>query len=340
MGRPAKKHDEWDKALEWAKEGHKVALACVYHTWGSSPRPVGSLLSIRQDGLFEGSVSGGCVEGAVITEAQDILKSGKTSVLEFGISNNQAWDVGLACGGKISILVAPLAKDEIPLLEVLASLRHRRTPAVLATRFSDGAKALFHDGQWLPGDDVWQGLSAQADETLETGSPALIEEDEKVFLNTLMPARRMFIVGAVHISQSLVPMAQMAGYEVTLIDPRGAFTEDSRFPGTDVIEDWPDEVLKNLDNRSAVITLTHDPKLDEAALSVALKSDCFYIGSLGSRKTHQARLQNLKSAGFKDSELLRIFGPIGLPIGAKTPAEIAVAILAQVTEASRKPVTK
>lgn len=340
MTAPLKKPDEWDRALEWAEAGHGVALASVIDTWGSSPRPVGSLLAIRGDGLFEGSVSGGCVEGAVITEAADLQKSGQCGVLEFGIENAKAWDVGLACGGKISILVAPLKDDEIPLLKTLIDLRRKKAPLALATRLSDGAKALYHENriETPKQDDFWQSLAKDAAAAMRGGGPGIVEKKGgQAFLNPLMPPRRMFVIGAVHVAQALLPMARLAGYEVSLADPRGAFAEGGRFPDIAVTNDWPDEFLEKaaLNERDAVITLTHDPKLDEAALKVALKSPCFYIGSLGSRKTHAARLERLAKAGFPEKQLTRIHGPVGLAIGAKTPAEIAVSILAQVTEARR-----
>ncbi len=337
-----KKKDEWTTALEWGQAGKKIALASVIATWGSSPRPVGSLLVIRADGLFEGSVSGGCVEGAVVTEALDILKNGQPKVMDFGISNASAWEVGLACGGKISILVAAVAKRNIALLEALNQARRARAAVVLATRFGDGAMALYHGGAWQGADDqpFWNAFSAAAEAALAADTPGVAGDQKTgVFLNVVSPRPRMFVIGAVHVAQSLIPVAAMAGYDVTLVDPRGAFAEASRFPDANIIEDWPDAVLQaaGLDARSAVVTLAHDPKLDDAALAVALKSPCFYIGALGSRKTHASRLERLREAGFSAAEVARINGPVGLAIGAKTPAEIAISILAQVTEARRKP---
>ena len=338
-----KKKDEWTTAMDWGLAGEDIALASVITTWGSSPRPVGSLLVISGNGLFEGSVSGGCVEGAVVTEALDILKSGQPKVMEFGISNTNAWEVGLACGGNIAILVASVEKKNIPILKRLNTVRAARTPLVLATRFSNGALALYSEGAWQEAGDpsFWNGFSEVAEAALAADA-SQVAGDQKtgVFLNVILPPPRLFVVGAVHVAQSLIPVAAMAGYDVALIDPRGAFAEASRFPDANIIEDWPDDALKaaNLDNRSAVVTLSHDPKFDDAALAVALKSPCFYIGALGSKKTHASRVERLLEAGFSPAEVARIKGPVGLAIGAKTPAEIAISILAQITEARRKPV--
>jgi xanthine dehydrogenase accessory factor len=168
-------------------------------------------------------------------------------------------------------------------------------------------------------------------------SGRLPEPNGDLFAQVFNPSARLIVIGAVHISQALAPMAALAGYAVTVIDPRRAFATDERFPGVTLLNEWPDDGLEALkpDRRTAVVTLTHDPKLDDAALSVALKSQCFYVGSLGSRKTHQARLNRLKRLGFSEAELARIHGPVGLSIGALTPAEIAVSILGQITQVRR-----
>jgi xanthine dehydrogenase accessory factor len=175
------------------------------------------------------------------------------------------------------------------------------------------------------------------DAVSEDTSGRLPEPHGALFVQVFNPPVRLIVIGAVHIAQALAPMAALAGYSVTVIDPRRAFATGQRFPGVTLLNEWPDEGLEALkpDRRTAVVTLTHDPKLDDAALSVALKSQCFYIGSLGSRKTHQARLNRLRRLGFTDPELARIHGPVGLPIGALTPAEIAVSILGQITQVRR-----
>ena len=187
------------------------------------------------------------------------------------------------------------------------------------------------------GDDPLLGAAQDAVRLDKSG---VVESDgAKVFLNVYNPPLRLIIVGAVHIAQPLARMATMTGYDVTVVDPRAAFASAERFPGVTVMTEWPDDAMATLapDARTAIVTLTHDPKIDDPALEVALRAPVFYIGSLGSKKTHSARLQRLGEAGFSDSDLARICGPIGLAIGAKSPAEIAVAVLAQITEQLRQP---
>jgi xanthine dehydrogenase accessory factor len=321
-------------AADWRKAGKGVALATVVATWGSSPRPVGSQLVADDAGNFQGSVSGGCVEGAVIAEAQAAVKDGKSRLLKFGISNEQAWDVGLACGGQVEILVTAVNGHE-PMLEATLKAAAIKKPFAIATDLANGAQTLLPEtsaGSELTLDPA---LRIEAERALAREKSAPIEVGgQRVFVNVIAPPRRLAIVGAVHIAQQLVPMAAMAGYDVTVIDPRSAFGSEFRFPGVTLSNDWPDEALTAFkpDARSAVITLTHDPKLDDPALASALRSDAFFIGALGSRKTHASRLERLKAQGFGDSDMARIHGPVGLSIGAVSPAEIAISVLAQLTQ--------
>lgn len=322
---------EIETALAWAAAGRQFALAAVVATWGSAPRPKGSLLVVRDDGLFEGSVSGGCVEGAVVTEALECLKSKAPRMLEFGVSNETAWDVGLACGGKISILVAAADGGTLEALTTLAGFLRKGEAAVMATSIRTG-KAAMVDSRG-PGP-----LAEAARQALAAEESVLADvEGESYFITAFPPPRRLYLVGAVHIAKALAPLAAAAGFRVTIIDPRGAFAEQERFPGLQIIEDWPDDVLTREapDAATAVVTLTHDPKLDDAALKIALRSPAFYIGSLGSKKTHAARLERLAALGFSKTELDRIHGPVGLKIGAASPVEIAVSILAEITQVRR-----
>ncbi|MFN4282733.1 MAG: XdhC family protein [Alphaproteobacteria bacterium] len=323
-------------AAAWRQAGKGVALATVVATWGSSPRPVGSQLVADDAGNFQGSVSGGCVEGAVIGEAQAAIKDGKARLLQFGISDEQAWDVGLACGGKVEILVTAANGHEAMLGASLAAAEAKR-PYAIVTDIASGAQTLlppsFSSGESeLILSPVAQ---AEAERALAREKSAPIEAGgQRLFVNVIVPPRRLAVVGAVHIAQQLVPMAAMAGHEVTVIDPRSAFGNAFRFPGVTLSNDWPDEALAAFkpDARSAVVTLTHDPKLDDPALAAALRSDCFFIGALGSRKTHASRVERLKAQGFADGEIARIHGPVGLAIGAVSPAEIAISVLAQITQ--------
>lgn len=224
-------------------------------------------------------------------------------------------------------------------LNKLLEARNAQRAAILATHLESGASALFLPDEDAILDLLDHDLSEQALAALHTDRAQIIDTPSgEVFLNVFNAPLRMVIVGAVHIAQALAPMAQAAGFAVSIIDPRGAFADAERFAGTVVIEDWPDDALKATppDARTAVITLTHDPKLDDAALIVALGSPAFYIGSLGSRKTHAARLERLKLQNLSEDELARINGPVGLNIGAQSAAEIAVSILAQVIETLRQ----
>jgi xanthine dehydrogenase accessory factor len=221
---------------------------------------------------------------------------------------------------------------------VIAAGRESRSVA-LATDLATGRQALV-DGASTEGDltlnaaalaEVRQALHGDRNMTLETS-------EGRIFVEVFSPPRRCFVVGAVHIAQPLVQMLKLADYGVTVIDPRGSFATETRFPGVELTQEWPDEALERLkpDHRSAVVTLTHDPKLDDPALAVALRSECFYIGALGSRRTHAARCSRLTQLGFGEADLARIHGPIGLAIGAVSPAEVAISIVAQLTQILRR----
>ena len=318
-------------ALEWVKAGRQAALVSVISTWGSAPRPLGSQLVVRDDMHFEGSVSGGCIEGDVLTVAMDVIAAGTPKLLDYGVTNDQAWSVGLACGGRIRVFLQPVDTALEAILEDLNQRRLDKRPVVMATLVEDGQSTLYSPAETL--EICGSDLTAEAAAAITADRPrSLVRADQEIFLNVFNPPLRLFVIGAVHIAQALVPMAELAGFEVTVIDPRGVFANQARLGAARLVEDWPDDVLQaaRLDRRSAVITLTHDPKLDDAALNVALKSEAFYIGSLGSGKTHAARLARLQELGFDEAALGRIHGPLGLDIGAQTPAEIATSALAQV----------
>ncbi|WP_428246709.1 XdhC family protein [Ferrovibrio sp.] len=227
------------------------------------------------------------------------------------------------------------------ILEQLQADRAAKTPVVLATFLETGEQRLLYlyGKKGLKDIDPRIGEAARA-AMLEDKPRTIDTEQGPLFLNVFNPPLRLILVGAVHIAQALVPMAQFAGYELAVIDPRSAFGSEARFPGVWLSNDWPDEAMAQLkpDIRTAVVTLTHDPKVDDPALHAALKSDVFYIGALGSKKTHAARIERLTAAGFGPDDLARIHGPVGLSIGAKTPAEIAISILGQMTQALRQPV--
>ncbi len=314
-------------ALGWLAEGKSVALATVIETWGSAPRPVGSQLLISGTAEIMGSVSGGCVEGAVVEEALEALETGQCLLLEYGVGDEAAFAAGLACGGNIRILVEPVAVGqgvEPALLATLVERRKAHLPVALAVNLQSWQRRLI---------GVDDALAAERFISDKSG----LEGDW--FINIHNPPLRMVIVGAAHIAQPLVQMARLAGFEPVLVDPREAFASNLRFPGETLIHDWPDEALEQikLDTRTAVVTLSHDPKIDDPAIAVALKSPVFYLGCLGSTRTHAKRVVRLKKTGFTDVEIARIHAPVGLDIGAKIPAEIAIAIMAQITQCLRQP---
>ena len=301
-----------------------AAPATVVETWGSAPRRVGAQLVIAGDGEMQGSVSGGCVEGAVVVEALEALQDGRHRMLEYGVSDGDAFAVGLACGGTIRILVEPVGENALPeaVLSKLVAARAARRPVAYEVNLRTGARALVEEGH--------------ADRFAMDRSG--FEEEGEVFVAIHNPPLRLLIVGAVHIAQALVPMARIAGYDPAIIDPRGAFGSEARFPGEKIVADWPDEAMEGLgvDTRTAVVLLTHDPKLDDPALHIALRSGAFYIGALGSTRTHASRVARLQDAGFDEAAIARIHGPVGLNIGAASPPEIAVSILAQMTQVLRR----
>lgn len=317
-------HDDIPEiALAWHREGRGAALATVMETWGSAPRPTGSQLAVSGEGEMMGSVSGGCVEGAVVEEAMAALADGRPRVLTFGVSDDEAFAVGLACGGRISVLVEPVgaALPEAMLAELVAA-RARREPVAYVVEL-----------------DSWERRLAAADPSLSDrfrSDKSGVEDGRFIAIHN--PPLRLAVVGAVHIAQALVPMARACGYDCLVIDPREAFGSPARFPGERLSHDWPDEALAafGLDARTAVVTLTHDAKLDDPAIRAALGSGVFYLGCLGSTRTHAKRVARLEEAGFGPEAMARIHAPVGLDIGAKSPAEIAVSIMAEITKVLRQ----
>jgi len=294
----------------WLKQKRKIALATVISTWGSSPRPVGGQMAIDENGEIIGSVSGGCIEGAVISEGINSIKDGKSRIKDYGISNDMAWEVGLACGGELKVLIQPLNLEDEIVYYIVNSIKKREVVKIRID-CSNGNRIV--------------------DNTIDN-QISYFDKSKNEFIHIIDPKPRLFIIGAVHIAQALVSLANVADYEVILIYPRDHFATKSRFPNCKIINEWPDEALSkfNLDKSSHLVTLTHDPKIDDLALIFCMKKNIGYIGSLGSKKTHNKRCERLLEKGFNESELSKIHAPIGLDIKAKTPAEIAASILAEI----------
>jgi xanthine dehydrogenase accessory factor len=294
---------------EWTKAGEDIALATVVETWGSSPRPLGSKMVVTRSGKMAGSVSNGCIEGAVFDEAQKVLKSRQPKVAAFGVADDVAFEVGLACGGHIEVFVEPLG----PAHQQLIAKLQRNEQATLRTNLVTGEAELV------------EGTPARSE---------LAHRDGDLFVEPFRRTAHLIIVGAIHIAIPLHRLAKMMGYRVTVVDARAKFVTRERFPeADDLIVAWPDEAMGKLviDNASYVVILTHDPKFDLPALRSVLAKDAGYIGAIGSRKTNQNRFDALSAEGFTEEQLARVHGPIGLDLGGRGAEETALGIMAEIT---------
>jgi xanthine dehydrogenase accessory factor len=296
--------------VEWTKAGEDIALATVVETWGSSPRPLGSKMVVTRSGKMAGSVSNGCIEGAVFEEAQKVLKSRSPKLAAFGVADDVAFEVGLACGGHIEVFVEPLS----PAHEQLIALLQRNETATLRTNLASGEA------------DLVEGWTPAGSELAHREGDLLVEPFRR-------PAH-LVIIGAIHIAIPLHRLAKLMGYRVTVIDARAKFATKERFPEADeLIVAWPDEAMAKLavDNSTYVVILTHDPKFDLPALRSVLTKDAGYIGAIGSRKTNRNRFDVLRAEGFTEEQLARVHGPIGLDLGGRGAEETALGILAEIT---------
>ncbi len=326
----------------WRRRGEKVALATVVKVWGSAPRPPGSKLAISSAGEMVGSVSGGCVEGAVFEEAQAALASGRPKLLTFGVSDEDAWAVGLSCGGEIQVFVEPLV--EAAHEELRQALEEERLVAevtVVAGPWLGHKAVLGLDGEQI-GALGAPALEAAAREKVEKlfetfGAARLAvetagEESSDLFLQVVPPRPQLIVVGAVHAAIPLVSFAKTLGFRTVVVDPRGTFATEERFPHADqLLAQWPEEAFAGLSFHEGtyLAVLSHDPKIDLPALQWVLRRPLRYIGALGSKKTHGKRVAALREAGFSTAEIERIHAPIGLDLGGRRPEEIAVAIIAE-----------
>lgn len=336
--------DILDQIKSWLSEDQLIALATVIKTWGSSPRPIGAGMAVSQDGRIVGSVSGGCVEGAVIQAAQEVIESQIPKRLHFGVTDADAWEVGLACGGEIEVFIRPFSSSD---LNNWVEAYERKTQFCsvlsLAEDFSRNEREifLFEDG-WeeisSPSTNIEIDQIKAAQTLLVSGSSGVLERKDKehddVFIHVVSNPIHLIIVGGVHIAVPLVDLAGMLGFEVTVIDPRRLFSTEERFPEVTLLPEWPSSAFNKIDlsSSSAIVMLTHDPKIDDPALITALGSPAFYVGALGSKKTHQERLTRLKDAGVEDAQLDKVHAPIGMDLGGKSPAEIALSIVAEITQ--------
>ena len=297
------------RSTEWLETGRRVLLVTVVRTWGSSPRPEGAMLAVRDDGLVEGSVSGGCIEDDIVLRIRrDGLTATRCEVVTYGVSADEARRFGLPCGGTIQLVLEPLSRDS-------------------------GIAALLHD--------IEQGRLVARRLDLDTGAATLgpaqasagVAFDGRVLTTIHGPRYRMLVIGASQLSKYLAQIAVGLDYQVTICDPRAEYTETWDVPGVTLVTAMPDDTVQamKLDERCAVVALTHDPKLDDMALMEALKSRAFYVGALGSRANNARRRERLIDMDLSAAEIARLHGPVGLYIGSRTPPEIAISILAEIT---------
>ena len=327
----------------WQSQGEEIALATVVQVRRSAPRPPGARLGVTRSGRMSGSVSGGCVEADVFERAMQVLDSRSPEVASYGIADELAFQVGLSCGGSIDVLIEPFVSGSE--WDALRRSVESQQPAVYAVGLAPtpllGRKLTRLIGGRSVGSierSLDSDIAEESDQLMQTAGTKVVTlpwrgEQAQVFLETFRPSPSLLIVGATHAAISLCRLATEVGFQVTVIDARSALATPERFPNAErIIHAWPEEALAqvSLDNYSSLVVLTHDPKFDVPALAHALHSAARYIGAQGSRVTHEGRTKQLRQQGFGDADLARIRSPIGLDIGSRTPAELAVAILAEV----------
>jgi xanthine dehydrogenase accessory factor len=297
-----------------------------------------------------GSVSAGCVEGAVIEESQAVLESGESRLLTYGVADEDAWEVGLTCGGTIKVFVEPLSAWDSVYDPLKQRLDNREPMAVVSVL--EGPAGQIHHKLLVTKDGLTEGnlelpgqmetITRSALDFLARGKGGTLElsEDTTLFVEVYSQVSRLIIVGAVHIAEPLVALANTLEFDTIVVDPRAAFTTRERFPhATELIKQYPQRALPDLelDQASYIVTLTHDPKFDDPALQIALQSNARYVGALGSRRTNQRRLERLREAGLTDDQLARLHAPVGLPLGGRSPAEIAISIMAEIVQVKNTP---
>jgi xanthine dehydrogenase accessory factor len=313
----------------WTSEGLRVATATVVKTERSAPRDPGAVLAVSERGDVAGSVTGGCVEPAVYEEAREVLAGGEPRLRAYGIADDEAFEVGLPCGGTVHIFVDLLERDLIPPL--VTAIEDER-PVALEMKISGegvGGKRL-----------VGLGDDGPAVELLTRGETAILDTDDgEVFVNSFAPRPNMYVFGAVDHAAAVAQVGRFLGYRVTVCDARAKFATRERFPDVDeLVVEWPDRFLAQapVDERTVICVLTHDHKFDVPLLKVALETPAGYIGAMGSRRTNEDRADRLKAEGVTDEQLERVNAPIGLDIGSRTPEEVAIAVAAQVVDTFRK----
>lgn len=329
--------DILDTVNQWLDENHKIALATVVETWGSAPRGVGSKMAVTPDLAMIGSVSGGCVENAVIEEGLEGLEDGRPRLLKYGIADDTAWEVGLTCGGKINIFVEPLDRGWWEALAPKVAADESITTVTVLEGDLAGQKALFDETGGViyatSGLDEAQIAAFKQVASEHRVSKRVTAAGYEVMVDVAQSRPHLIIVGGVHVAMPLTDYAHRLGFRVSIVDPRSAFATEARFPDVNaILHTYPDKALPQLGltRDTHIAVLTHDPKIDDPALIAALNAPVNYVGVLSSSRTHDKRVKRLKETGVTDEQLERIRTPIGIDIGAQTPEEIALCIMAEI----------
>ncbi len=317
---------------KWIDRGDRIALATVVAVKKSAPRPPGAKMAVNEDGEIIGAVSGGCVEGAVVEIADQVLRGGEPQLIHFGIADEEAWDVGLPCGGEIEVWVQEYAPGRFT---EIASAGGRAAEVTLLEGDGAGSKVLFEEDGTQSGTLGSPELDGQARRSAEELLWAETSELQgPLFVDVIAPAPRLIMFGAVPIAAALCTLSRAAGWRPFVVDPRTRFATQERFPDAEqVFAAWPDDAfaqLGGIDPATSIVVLTHDPKLDDAALLIALRSQARFVGAMGSRRAQESRRERLLAAGMDESELARLAAPVGLDLGAVSAEETALSILAEV----------
>lgn len=317
---------------KWIDRGDRIALATVVAVKKSAPRPPGAKMAVNEDGEIIGAVSGGCVEGAVVEIADQVLRGGEPQLVHFGIADEEAWDVGLPCGGEIEVWVQEYAPGRFT---EIASAGGRAAEVTLLEGDGAGSKVLFEEDGTQSGTLGSPELDGQARRSAEELLWAETSELQgPLFVDVIAPAPRLIMFGAVPIAAALCTLSRAAGWRPFVVDPRTRFATQERFPDAEqVFAAWPDDAfaqLGGIDPATSIVVLTHDPKLDDAALLIALRSQARFVGAMGSRRAQESRRERLLAAGMDESELARLAAPVGLDLGAVSAEETALSILAEV----------
>jgi xanthine dehydrogenase accessory factor len=328
-------HDVLSEIIKWRERGDRVALATVVAVKRSAPRAPGAKMAVSDSGQIAGGVSGGCVEGAVVELAEGVLKGKPPQLVHFGIADSEAWDVGLPCGGEIDVWIQAYEPGR---LEEVARAGGRAAEVTLLEGANPGAKMVVEPDGHRTGS---LGAPELDDEAARVAGELLwsdaSERQDHLFIDVVAPPPRLILFGAVDIAAPLCTLAKAAGWRPYVVDPRGRFATVDRFPDAEeVISSWPDEAFERLggiDPATSIVVLTHDPKLDDAALTVALRSPARFVGAMGSRRAQEARRERLLAAGLDEDELERLSAPVGLDLGAIGKEETALSILSEVVAA-------